>query len=156
MENWSDLFVAGAGSTAALAGLVFVAISINLDRILELDGVPELGLATILLLVGALTVSLFGLVPGQSARTFGFELLGQSVVFSLAIGLFSARSLAAAGTHYSSRIALPLLGTLPFLVGALLMIAGAGSGIYWAFAGLVGAIVAAVLNAWILLVEILR
>lgn len=156
MEGWSDLFVAAAGATAALAGLVFVAISINLDRILELDGVPELGLATILLLVGALTVSLFGLIPGQSQRTFGFELLGQSVLFSLAIGLFSARSLVAAGAHFSSRVVLPLFGTIPFVIGAVLMVAGAGSGIYWAFAGLVGAILAAVLNAWILLVEILR
>lgn len=156
MEAWSDLFVAAAGAAAALAGLVFVAISINLDRILELDGVPELGLATILLLIGALTVSLLGLVPDQSERAFGIELLAQSTLFTLAIALFSARSLAAAGGHYSSRVVLPLFGTIPFLVGAALMIGGADSGVYFAFAGLLGAIVAAVLNAWILLVEILR
>jgi hypothetical protein len=33
--DWEGLFLAGAGASAALAGLLFVAISINLDRILK-------------------------------------------------------------------------------------------------------------------------
>ena len=39
-SQWTDLFVASAGASAALAGLVFVAVSINVDRILKLEGVP--------------------------------------------------------------------------------------------------------------------
>lgn len=156
MTAWSDLFVASAGATAALAGLVFVAISINLDRILELKGVPDLGLVTILLLVGVLVVSLFGLIPGQGERSFGIEVLAQSAVFSLAIWSFSIRSIGDPEGHLASRIGLPLFGTVPFLVGSILLVAGDGSGVYWVFAGMIGAIIAAVVNAWILLVEILR
>jgi hypothetical protein len=37
----SDFLVASAGATAALAGLVFVALSINLAKILALEGVTE-------------------------------------------------------------------------------------------------------------------
>ena len=33
--EWESLFVAEAGASAALAGLLFVAISINLERILQ-------------------------------------------------------------------------------------------------------------------------
>ncbi|MCO5315697.1 MAG: hypothetical protein M9938_06010 [Solirubrobacterales bacterium] len=148
--------MAAAGASAALAGLVFVAISINLERILELDGVPELGLVTILLLIGVLIVSLFGLIPDQDHQALGLELLLQGLVFSTAIGWLSLRSVIASDGHYGSRIMLPLCGTTPFLVGSVLLLAGSAAGPYWIFAGLIGAILAAVLNAWILLVEILR
>jgi hypothetical protein len=36
--EWTELFLAQAGASAALAGLLFVAISINLDRILKGSG----------------------------------------------------------------------------------------------------------------------
>ena len=66
VREWSDLFVAAAGASAALAGLVFVAISINIERILKFKGLPERGLETVLLLVAVLIVSMVGLIPGQS------------------------------------------------------------------------------------------
>jgi modulator of FtsH protease len=36
------------------------------------------------------------------------------------------------------------------------LLAESGGGLYWTFAGIIGAIVGAVMNAWVLLVEILR
>lgn len=159
LSQWSDLFVASAGATAALAGLVFVAISINIERILALQGVAELGLVTLLLLVGVLVVSMFGLIPGQSERAFGVELLVQSLIWSGAIFAFVRRSLVGVGDgqgRLTSRVLLPTLGTVPYLVAAVLLLVGSDAAMYWVFAGMVGAVIAAVLNAWVLLVEILR
>ncbi|MCB0857500.1 MAG: hypothetical protein KDB57_05190 [Solirubrobacterales bacterium] len=159
ISEWSDLFVASAGATAALAGLVFVAISINIDRILKLEGVAELGLITLILLVGVLVVSLFGLIPGQEDTSFGYEMLALSVISSLAVFALVKRSLAGVGPgegRLTSRLILPMFGTVPYLVGSVLLVTGSDAGMYWVFAGMVGAIIAAVMNAWILLVEILR
>lgn len=159
LAEWGDFFAATAGASAALAGLVFVAISINIEKILHLDGVPDLGMITLLLLGGVLVVSMFGLVPGQSDHAFGIELLVQSMIWSVAIATLVRSSLPEKGggaARYPSRVVLPLFGTVPYLVGSILLIAGSDAAMYWVFAGMVGAIIAGVLNAWILLVEILR
>ena len=71
--EWSDLFVASAGASAALTGLVFVAVSINVERILSLPGLPERALETVLVLLGGVVVSIIGLAPGQSREALGLE-----------------------------------------------------------------------------------
>jgi hypothetical protein len=63
-DGWGELFLAGAGASAALGGLLFVAVSINLDRIIALRNLPEAALGAIVLLVAVLMVSMLALVPG--------------------------------------------------------------------------------------------
>jgi hypothetical protein len=105
-----------------------------------------------------LIVSLFCLVPGQESQALGIELLVQSVMWTAAIGWCARLSLPSnrAGYQYISRVILPIFGTVPYLIGSVILLAGDGAGMYWIFAGMVGAILAAIMNAWILLVEILR
>jgi hypothetical protein len=45
---------------------------------------------------------------------------------------------------------------LPFLVGAVILLTGSFSGLYWIAAGVLLVFVGSVANAWVLLVEILR
>jgi hypothetical protein len=45
---------------------------------------------------------------------------------------------------------------LPFLGGGCSLLAGSGGGLYWILAGTVLTFVAASVNAWVFLVEILR
>jgi hypothetical protein len=79
----TDSLVAGAGASAALTGLVFVAVSINVDPILRLQGLPERALATVLLLPSV--VSRIGLIPGQSRAALAGELLGVGLLFAVVI-----------------------------------------------------------------------
>ena len=159
-SEWSDLFVATAGASAALAGLVFVAISINIDRILKLPGLPERGLETVVLLVAVLIVSVIGLIPGQGHVALGIELLVLALLLGSGLARLPAIGIGGGGREargwlvgrWTSRYG----GVLLFALGSLSIVAAAGGGLYWIVAAIVLAVIGAVANAWVLLVEILR
>ena len=56
----------------------------------------------------------------------------------------------------ASRLVVVLPGCVFYLVGAVSLLTGWGGGLAWVVLGLIGGMVGAVGNAWILLVEILR
>jgi len=157
-QDWSELFVASAGASAALTGLLFVAVSVNIERILNFPGLPERALQTLLLLLSAVLVSLIGLIPGQSTTALGVELLVASIVFAAPIYALMFKTMPGARdyAHPAVHLSLILPGTLPLIIGSVSLIALAGGGLYWIVAGLLGAILGASINAWVLLVEILR
>jgi hypothetical protein len=156
-SEWSDLFVAVAGASAALAGLLFVAVSINLERIIGEEGLTERALEAVLMLVAVLVAAIIGLIPGQSQGVLGAELF----VAAAALGFAVLKPLRGKPPHaprgwVPTRWALRLAGTAPLIVGAASVMIGDGGGLYWVVAGMIFAILAAIANAWVLLVEILR
>jgi len=54
------------------------------------------------------------------------------------------------------KIFFAIMQILPFVIGAVLLLAGSYSGLYWIAAGVLLVFVGSVANAWVLLVEILR
>ena len=70
-EQWHDLFVAMAGAAAALAGLLFVAVSINLADILKSALLTRRALEALIIMLGVVLVSIFVLVPGQGTQLLG-------------------------------------------------------------------------------------
>jgi hypothetical protein len=74
MPGWDNFFVAEAGAAAALTGLLFVAVSINLMRVLQFPQLPTRAAETLISLMSVLVVSTFALVPQQSMRTYGIEI----------------------------------------------------------------------------------
>lgn len=159
VDAWHDLFVATAGAAAGLAGLIFVAVSINIERILAYKGLPERALQTVVLLLGALVVSVLGLAP-QQVSTFGWEVLVTGLVLVGFLAVTGRRSLAGTAAHPGwilSRLLYMLPGSVLYVVGGVLLVGGSRlTGMSWVVAGLVGAFVGGVLNGWVLLVEILR
>jgi hypothetical protein len=157
--EWTDLFVATAGAAAALAGLVFVAVSINLERILHFQGLPERALQTVLMLLSVVVISVVALLPGQDRVALGLELLVVAAVYTAGLALTSRTSLPTSEQPRSwlvGRLLLLGLGAVPLVIGAFSVLAEAGGGLYWITAGIVGAIAGGVANAWVLLVEIWR
>jgi hypothetical protein len=156
--DWSELFVASAGASAALTGLLFVAVSLNIKDILGNEGLPGRALQTLLLLLSAVVVSLVGLIPAQSATALGVELLIVALGFGVWAWVLAIRAIEPTReyVHPIFHLALTVPGTIPLLVGSVTLLAHAGGGLYWVVGGIIGALLGASVNAWVLLVEILR
>jgi hypothetical protein len=158
--DWGDFFLAEAGASAALAGLLFVAISINLDRILKGRGLPGRAAEAIVLLVAVLVVSTLVLVPGQSRTALGTELLVAALLAWLILVVIHLRAVrdrvGPSPGVLAGRIVLAQVALLSFLVAAVSLLLRAGGGLYWMVPGVVVCLVVAVADAWVLLVEILR
>jgi hypothetical protein len=156
--EWHEFFVAAVGASAALLGLLFVTISINLKHILKYRHLPGKAAGTLGTLLSVLVVCSFGLAPGQSNRTFGVEILATGAVVAIQ-AIWVSVGKRTQGDPLSWTI-----GNLPFLLfpglafvgGGSSLVAGSGGGLYWVLAGTVLTFVAASVNAWVLLVEILR
>jgi hypothetical protein len=159
LPGWSDFNVAVAGAGAALAGLLIVAMSVNITRILEAETLSARAGSSIGALVLGVAASCLALIPGQPIWLLGLEVLaGVALVWLLEA--FAIRAiLREQGQRAANRGMKILVGALPpavFTVGAMLLVAGAGTGYVWVAAGSVLAIIGAVLFSWIALVEILR
>jgi len=159
-SEWSDLFVAAAGASAALLGLLFVAVSINLERILKYPGLPGRALEALMQLTCVLLVSLAGLVPGQSHVALGLELLLVVAIITAIVLRQPILVADEAGNEPASwkltRWTVRLAGLVAIAIAGLGLLFEAGGGLYWLAAGIALATVAAIAGAWVLLVEILR
>lgn len=158
--GWEAFFAAEVAAAGALTGLVFVGLSINLSRILSGAGLSGWAAEALIVLMGTLIVSSLVLVPGQSVNLLGAELF----IVGLVIWLLVTRiQLQALNRHeyqtrdqVTIRILLGQLATLPFIIAAISILVGFGGGLYWIVLGIVFSYVAALISAWVLLVEILR
>jgi hypothetical protein len=158
-EPWHDLFVAVAGASAALAGLLFVAVSINLNRILAFPHLPGRAAQTVGMLALILVESILVLVPGQTRTALGVELWAVGLVVLVAfVADWSRRGEAAQiRLRYALLpLAIVVLGSLPTVIAGASVMSGSGGGLYWLVAGLVLGFSGAIINAWVLLVEIVR
>jgi len=87
MNEWHDFFVATAGASAALTGLIFVGVSINLSRILSTPTLPDRASISMILLLTILMVAILLLVPYKSTITPGIEVLVIGLVVWLGVFL---------------------------------------------------------------------
>lgn len=159
-SEWHDLFVASAGASAALLGLLFVAVSINLERILGFEGLPGRALEALMQLTCVLLVSFAGLVPGQGHLALSLELLLIVAVIAAIVTRQPVLATDEAGRERASwkatRWTVRLAGLGAMAIAGLGLALEAGGGLYWLAAGIALATVAAIAGAWVLLVEILR
>jgi len=160
-SDWEAFYTAQVGAAAALAGLLFVGISLNLNKILGAAFLPLRGFLALLLLIAILALSSFLLMPGLGQTVAGLGILGFGTTLFLvgttieAIG-WRERTPEQNPVTFLFNAALLEAATIPWLVGGILVLSGSASGYYWLAGGVILAFVKAVVDAWVLLVEINR
>ena len=160
MTEWESFFVAQAGASAALAGLIFVSISISLDELLKYPNLVFRAAVALGLLLSVLVVSTLLLAPRTSERAVGLELLGVGIVAWLVITAMSAlglRRTAAPFRRYSwLSLAMVQVAMIPFVIAGIVTLISGTDGRYWLLPGFIACFLIAVFDAWVLLVEMRR
>jgi hypothetical protein len=157
--GWANFFIAEVGATAALAGLIIVAISINLQQILSIGHLPGRAREALSLLVGALIICSLALIPDQGVRLLGAEILALELIVLLSSIVSQIKSVSIKPQKLSwfvSRAIAVLLTCVPIVIGGFLLALGNADGLYWIAPGVLAAIIVSVINTWVLLIEILR
>jgi modulator of FtsH protease len=154
---WTDFANTVAGGAAALAGLLFVGLSLNLSEVLEYHGVPARAAATLAVTVAILLTAIFLATPGQHPRALTVEI---AVVGIATAALVFAGMRRQRGGQQPSRaltsMVLLLIPALLLMVAAISLWFTCGGGLYWITAAVATGFASATANAWVLLVEIKR
>jgi|SRR5271155_2597624 len=164
VEAWHGLFIASAGASAALSGLIFVSVSINLREILETEmraGSAYLtgrALESLVALLVILAISLVGLDPSIGRVAFAGFLLsctaGTAVSPVRAYSHFRRTRVKPIAMYPRLTLASSLVAA--YAAASASLLASGGGGLNWLPVAFILAIAIAASNAWILLVEVLR
>jgi hypothetical protein len=161
MEGWNEFFVAEVGAAAALAGLLVVAMSINIEKIMGMATLPPRAAQTLIIIAAALVLGSLGLFPRQPLVVFGWEATATGLVIA-ATGALEVRNLFVRRQKSDPLfwslypLLLVVITALPPIVGGVLLVGGDATGMYWIGVGIIIAFLTTLQGGWVLLVEILR
>lgn len=160
MATWDDFFVAQVGASAALAGLLFVGLSINMSKIVANASLPNRALQALTLLFSILIVSSVMLVPGQPLLLLGIEVAGLGVGFCAVTTRVTLTSLRKVAREYRPWHAVEsgvvILAPLFYAAAGCAMVVRGASGFYLVVPAILASFVIAIIDSWVLLVEINR
>jgi hypothetical protein len=156
VSNWGDFAVVMGAATAALLGLLFVAVSIRVEPIARSAELRNRTAQTVTLLLTGLLVSALLAVP-QDTWALGVEYLVLALVVAAVARVLDRR----AGGRVGSAIGRVLDSTNPTIVTCLLLavagvilIFGETDGAYFLVPALIAVLVGGVVNAWLILVRL--
>jgi len=157
---WHDFFMASVSSASALTGLIFVGVSINITKILSFPKLPDRALLSIILLLNIFVISFLMLIPNQGYLLVGSEVSAIAVFVYLFITRMDIGIYKNTDTDYRQQYLISMiynqLSLLPYLVAGVAIFICRENGIYWLIPGIVISFIKAVVDAWVLLVEINR
>lgn len=160
MDGWADFCVAQIGASAALAGLVFVGVSINLATITAkapFVGIILEAMLALALVLGACSILI---TPHQPPALVGGEILAFSLALWLALCSVQRRIYLQTPTrcrrNYWQHVSPGQAAMLTFIAAGIWLLAGGTTGLILYLPGTLLCYAAALNYAWDLLIEINR
>jgi modulator of FtsH protease len=158
MGDWGIFFAAQVGASAALAGLIFVSVSLNLTQIIASAQLPMRAFQALVVLLEILTIASLAIVP-QPRLALGIEVLVIGGGVWALVFHFDRRTFTTAASRYRkrafSRVALSQIAALLYVAAGIALLMS-GNGVYWLVPAILCSYLIALLDAWVLLVEINR
>jgi hypothetical protein len=160
LSDWQTFLSMQAGAAATLTGLVFVAVSINLSKIVATPLLTVRVVESLVQFLQVFFVCSMMIVPRQSSFALAIEIL--VVVFiswiMQILGFIRYHRARLGNPHWwlGLRFAVTHFSTIPFFVVAIDLLLGLNNALYWSIPGFVFSFVAGLFNSWVLLIEVAR
>ena len=154
---WHDFFLTAGTAAAALTGLLFVALSIHLDRILGHSEHRFRARGNFFGLTVVMVMALVVLMPPLNERWLGFGLILPNLTAAAINSWYIRRVLP---TFFGGSIVFPLRVALSYVlilmgvIGGISVMVGQGGGLVWPAIESIGMLLIALLGAWSLLVGV--
>lgn len=160
MDAWANFLTAQVGASAALVGLLFVGLSVNLSKILASAKLADRAFVVFLLLLTVLVASSFLLTPGQSPSVMGVQVLVAGLVTLIVSTRLDMRIWRNTERQYR-RGAVVLIAVnqciaLAYVIAGVILLTNDLTALNWFVVAVILTYIRAVLDAWVLLVEINR
>jgi hypothetical protein len=154
IDRWSNFFLMVGGGAAALAGLVFIAMSINLSIITRDATHKNRAIATLTGFTAVFMICAFALIGDQSYRWIGVEWLVVTLVPTITYIRVYIRATKVGRSSVGLSIGRFIVGTSCYIaqiIGSALLILGHILGLYIASIAMVLSFAFFISAAWLLI-----
>jgi|SRR5579862_6494741 len=158
-SQWSGFFVMLGGGAAALTGLVFVAMSLNVESITNDATHRFRAIGTLSGFLGIFAICALVLMGGQDRAAVGIEWIVVAVLAGAVYLIGYVQAVRLGGSEQARRLDRVFVGMGLYLgqvVGATLLWAGQTVGIYLASIAIIACLIFLTSGAWLLVVGVGR
>jgi hypothetical protein len=158
VAGWTTFYATAGAASAALIGLLFVGISINLDTVVGHPEVRASARGSFSALVAILVISLVVLIPQVDPSSLGYTLIGEAAVGLWGTGgqvrAIWGASLLLERRRVARQVGFRVLGLGLLLVSGILFQVDAAAGQLWLMATLFVLLAYSADAAWSLLIAV--